>query len=176
MFHHIPNWFPSWSHRLWTFWNWMQNSCVYTLFFFFFFLEGPQLSWIWKPQPWGFSCQDAFSCCTVSRVGSTESWCLLLLLLFLVTKSCLTLQPDRLQHIRLPCPHHLPEFAQTHIHWVGDAIQPSYPLSPPSPFALNLSQHQGLFQWVISSHQVAKVLELQLQHQFFQWIFRVDFL
>ena len=94
----------------------------------------------------------------------------------LVTKSCLTLQPDRLQHIRLPCPHHLPEFAQTHIHWVGDAIQPSYPLSPPSPPAFNLSQHQGLFQWVSSSHQVAKVLGLQLQHQSFQWIFRVDFL
>ena len=66
--------------------------------------------------------------------------------------------------------HHLLEFAQTHVHWVGDTIQPSYPLSPPSPSALNLSQHQGLFHWVSSSHQVAKVLELQ--HQSFQWIFR----
>ena len=75
-----------------------------------------------------------------------------------------------------PVRHFLPEFAQTHIHWVGDAIQPSHPLSSPSPLALNLSQHQGLFQWVSSSHQVAKVLELQLQHQSFQWIFRVDFL
>ena len=72
--------------------------------------------------------------------------------------------------------HYLPEFAQTHVQWVGDAIQPSHPLLPPSPLALNLSQHQGLFQWVSSSHQVAKVLELQLQHQSFQWIFRVDFL
>ena len=71
--------------------------------------------------------------------------------------------------------HHLPEFTQTHVHWVGDAIQPSHPLSPPSPPAFNLSQHQGLFQWVGSSHQVAKVLELQFQHQSFQWIFRVDF-
>ena len=77
--------------------------------------------------------------------------------------------------------YHLPEFAQTHIHWVSDAIQPSHPLSPPShplsppsPPALNLSQHQGIFQWISSSHQVAKVLELQ--HQSFQWIFRVDFL
>ena len=57
-----------------------------------------------------------------------------------------------------PVHHHLPELAQTHIHWVGDAIQPSHPLSSPS-LALNLSQHQGLFQWVSSSHQVAKVLE-----------------
>ena len=67
-------------------------------------------------------------------------------------------------------------FAQTQVHWVNDAIQLSYPLSPPSPPALNLSQYQGLFQWVGSLHQVAKVLEFQLQHQSFQWIFRVDFL
>ena len=72
--------------------------------------------------------------------------------------------------------HHLPEFAQTHVHWIGDAIQPSRPLSLPCPPALSLSQHQGLFQWVCSLHQVAKVLELQLQHQSFHWIFRVDFL
>ena len=69
--------------------------------------------------------------------------------------------------------HYHPEFAQTHVHWVYDAIQPSHLLLLPS-FAFNLSQHQGLFQWVGSSHQVAKVLELQ--HQSFQWIFRVDFL
>ena len=62
--------------------------------------------------------------------------------------------------------HYLPEFAQTHVHWVGDAIQPSHPLLSPSPPAFNRSQHQGLFQWVSSSSQVAKVLELQLQHQF----------
>ena len=72
-----------------------------------------------------------------------------------------------------PVPHHLPEFAQVHVHWVNDAIQPHHPLSSPSPPALNLSQHQGLFQWV-PLHQVAKVLELQLQHQSFQWGFRVD--
>ena len=66
------------------------------------------------------------------------------------------------------------EFAQTHVHWVGDAIQPADPLSPSFPPALNLSQHKYLFQWVSSSHQLVKVLELQ--HQSFQWIFRVDFL
>ena len=76
----------------------------------------------------------------------------------------------------LPVHHQLPEFTQPHVHWVGDAIQPSHPLSTPSPPALKLSQHQGLFRWVSSLHQVAKVLEFQLQHQSLQWIFRTDFL
>ena len=62
-----------------------------------------------------------------------------------------------------PVHHQLPELAQTHVHWVGDAIQPSYPLSSPSPPAFNLCQHQGLSQWVSSLHQVAKILEFQLQ-------------
>ena len=75
-----------------------------------------------------------------------------------------------------PVHHQLPELAQTHVHWVSDAIQPSHPLLSPSPPAFNLSQHQGLFQWVSSSHQVAKLLELQLWHQSFQCIFRTDFL
>ena len=68
------------------------------------------------------------------------------------------------------------EFTQTHVHWVSDAIQPSHPLWSPSPPNFNLSQHQGLFQWVSSSHQVAKVLEFQLQHQSFQWTPRTDLL
>ena len=72
-----------------------------------------------------------------------------------------------------PVLHHLLEFVQTDVHWVGDAIQPSHPLLPPSPPAFNFSQHQDLFQWVSSSHQVASVLEHQLQHQYFQWIFRL---
>ena len=72
--------------------------------------------------------------------------------------------------------HYLLEFAQMHVHYVGDAIQPSHPLLPPSLPALNLSQPQGLFQWICFLHQVNKVLELQLHHQFFQWIFRVDYL
>ena len=72
--------------------------------------------------------------------------------------------------------HQLPEFAQTQVHLVGDAIHSSHPLLSPSPPAFNLSQHQGLFQWVSSLHQVAKVLEFQLQHQSFPWIFRSDFL
>ena len=75
-----------------------------------------------------------------------------------------------------PVLHYLLEFAQTHVHWVIDATELSNPLSSPSSLALNLSQHHHLFQWVSSSHQVIKVLELQLQHQSFQWIFRVNFL
>ena len=73
----------------------------------------------------------------------------------------------------LPVHHQIPEFTQTRVHWVSDAIQPSHPLSSHSPPTFNLSQHQGLFQWVSSSHQVAKILEFQLQHQSFQWIFRL---
>ena len=76
----------------------------------------------------------------------------------------------------LPVHHQLPEFTQTHAHWVGDAIQSSHPLSSPSPPAPNPSQHQGLFWWVNSSHEVAKVLEFQLQHQSFQWTPRTDLL
>ena len=75
-----------------------------------------------------------------------------------------------------PIHYQLLELTQPHVYWVGDAIQPSHPLSSPSPPIFNLSQHQGLFQWVSSLHQVAKVLEFQLQHQSFQWIFSTDFL
>ena len=86
-----------------------------------------------------------------------------------------SLWPHGLQHTRLPVHHQLPEFTQTHVHCVSDAIQPSHTLLSPPP-AFNLSQHQGLFKWMSSSHQVAKVSEFQLQHQSFQWIFRTDFL
>ena len=92
-----------------------------------------------------------------------------------VTQSCLTLcDPMDCSTPGLPVHHRLPEFTQTHVHWVSDAIQPSHPLSSPSPPALNPSQHQGLFQGVSSSHQVAKVLEFQ--HQSFQWTPRTDLL
>ena len=75
-----------------------------------------------------------------------------------------------------PVHRQLLDFIQTRVHWVSDAIQPSHPLASPSPPAFNLSQHQGLFKWVSSSHQVAKVLVLQLQHQSFQWTPRADLL
>ena len=73
----------------------------------------------------------------------------------------------------LPIPHHLPKFVQVHVHCISNDIQLSNPLTHPSASALNLSQHQGLFQWVNCLHQVTKILVLQ--HQSFQWIFRVDF-
>ena len=94
-----------------------------------------------------------------------------------VTQSCPTLcDPMDCSTPALPVPHHLPKFTQVHIHCIGNAIQTSHPLMPSSPFAFNLSQHQGLFQWISRLHQMTKILELQLQHQSFQWIFRVDFL
>ena len=112
---------------------------------------------------------------------STLQWFVVFLLTTLqsscgcsVAKSCLTLwDPMNCSTPGFALLQCLPEFAQTHVHWVSDVIQPSHPLSPP---AFNLSQHQGLFQWIISFHQVAKVLEFQLRHQSFQWIFRTDFL
>ena len=76
----------------------------------------------------------------------------------------------------LPVHHQLPKFTQTHVHRVGDAIQPSHPLLSPSPPAPNPSQHQSLFQWVNSSHEVSKVLEFQLQHHSFQRTPRADLL
>ena len=76
----------------------------------------------------------------------------------------------------LPVHHQLPESTQTHGHCVGGAIQPSHPLPSPSPLALNLCQHQSIFKWVSSLHQVAKVLEFQLQYQSLQWTPRTDLL
>ena len=94
-----------------------------------------------------------------------------------VAQSCPTLC-DPMNHSTpgLPVHHQLSEFTQTHVHRVGDAIQPSHPLLSPSPPAPNPSQHQSLFQWVNSSHEVAKVLEFQLQHQSLQWTPRTDLL
>ena len=99
-----------------------------------------------------------------------------------VAQLCLTLcNPMDHRMPGLSVHQQLLEFTQTHVHWVDDAIQPPHPLSSPSPPAFNLSQHQGLFKWISFSHQVAKVLEFQLQHQSFQWTpglisFRMDWL
>ena len=94
---------------------------------------------------------------------------------FSVTKSCLNFSgPVDCSTSGYPVLHHLLEVTQTHILWVGDAIQPFHPLSPTLSSCPQFSQYQGLFQWVSSLHQMAKVLELQLQHQSFQRLFRVD--
>ena len=93
-----------------------------------------------------------------------------------VTQSCPALcVPMNHSTLGLLVHHQCPESTQTHVYRVGDAIQPFHPLSSLSPPALNLSQHQGIFQWVSSSHQGAKVLEFQLQHQSFQWTPKTDF-
>ena len=92
-----------------------------------------------------------------------------------VAKSCLILcDPMDCSMLGSSVLYYLPQFAQIHVHRVGDDILPSHSLPPPSHFAFSLSQHQGLFQWVGSLHQMDKVLEPQLQHQSFQWVFRVD--
>ena len=131
------------------------------------------------PPGWIYATQG--SVCDVCRLILRRSACcwnslVSLLWTYLLTKSRPTLcSPEDCSTSGLPGLHCVQEPAQTHGHWISIAIQPSHPLSPPSP-ALNLSKHQGLFQWVGSLHQEAKVLELQLQHQTFQRIFRVDFL
>ena len=92
-----------------------------------------------------------------------------------VAKSCLSFcNPMECSMPGFPVLPDISEFAQTHVHWVSDAIQPSYPLSFASPLAFNLSQHHVIFPWVDSLYQMARVLDLQ--HQSFQWIFRIDFL
>ena len=87
-----------------------------------------------------------------------------------------TLQPHGLQHVRLLYPSPIPGTYPNSCNWISDPIQPSQPLSSPSPPIFNPSQHQGVFKWIISPHQVAKVLKFQLQHLSFQWTFRTDFL
>ena len=104
-------------------------------------------------------------------------WEAVLFLLGSIAQSCPTLcDPMDCSMPGLPVHHQLPELTQTHVHRVSDAIQPSHLLSSTSPTTFSLSQHQCLFQRVSSLHQVAKILEFQLQHQSFQWIFRIDFL
>ena len=96
---------------------------------------------------------------------------------FSVTKSCLTLcDAMDCSMPGFPVPHYLPRLAQTHVHWVNNAIQSSHPLLPPSPPALNLSQHQGLFQWISSLHQVAKLQSIRASASVLPWIFKIDFL
>ena len=94
-----------------------------------------------------------------------------------VAQSCLTIcDPMDCSKRDFPVHHQFPELAQTHVHQVDNAVQPSQILLSPSPVAFNLSQNWGLLQWVTSSHQVAIVLEFQLQHRSFPWIFRINFL
>ena len=114
----------------------------------------------------------ASRCWATEPLGKPEMWCFYF---SSVAQPCLTLC-DRMDCSTpgLPVHHQLLELTQTHVHRVSDVIQPSHSLSSPSPPTFNLSQHQGLYKCVSSLHQVAKVLEFQLQS--FQWIFKTDFL
>ena len=131
-----------------------------------FLISCPCLNWI---VLYLFFCYKFFTyCCYKSFVRYQFSS---------VTHLCPTLcNPMNCSMPGLPVHHQLPEFTQTHIHRVSDAIQPSYPLLSPSPPAPNPSQHQSLFQWVNSWHEVDKVLEFQLKHHSFQWTPRTDLL
>ena len=135
----------------------LSNGCGDSVFFFFF-----SFSWSLVVLP---------HC--VSFCNTAKGISLMYMYQFIsVAQSCLTLcDPMNCSTPGLPVHHQLLESTQTHVHRVSDAIQPSHLLSSPSPPAFNLSQPQGLFQWVSSSHQVAKVLEFQLQHQSFQYIY-----
>ena len=145
------------------------------------------LLWVKSPQPphqamslsmWvprSGPCSD--HCLTPARPSRIITSLLLDTQFSSVSQSCPTLcNPKNRSMPGLPVHHQFPEFTQTHAHRVSDAIQPSHPLSSPSPPAPNPSKHQGLFQWVNSSHEVAKVLEIQLQHQSFWWTPRTDLL
>jgi len=131
-------WLSNWTEMKWTLWkiNWLKMKKKHCAPDFYFF---PIFSSTQEPSP---NCTD--------QIRS-------------VARSCPTLcDPMNRSTSGLPVHHQLPEFIQTHVHPVSDAIQPSHPLSSPSPSAPNPSQHQSLFQWVNSSHEVAKVLEFQL--------------
>ena len=136
--------------------------------------RSPTSSWKWKVKV------SYIVRSTKKRCTTWELWVKLLVQLCSVQFSHSvvsdSLRPHGLQHARPPCPLPAPRVYSNSCPLVSDAIQSSHPLSSPSPLASNFSQNQGLSKWVSSSHQVAKVLEFQLQHQSFQWIFRTDFL
>ena len=126
---------------------------------------------------WGL--EDRYNCIlnSVFRAKTLETAQMFIVQFSSVADSCPTLwDPMDCSAPGLPVHQQLPEFTRTHVYWVGDAIQPSYPLSSPSPPTFSLSQDQGLFKWVSSSHHVAKLLEFQLQHQSYQWTPRTDLL
>ena len=144
-------------------WNWCWNQSTNSL-----------ATWCEEPTNWNrIRLSDWIT--TITR--PLQFVCVSSVQFSSVAKSCPSLcNPMNRSMPGLPVHHQLPESTQTHVHRVNDVIQPSHPLSSPSLPTLNLSQHQGFFQWVSSSHQVAKVLEFQLQHQSFQWTPRTDLL
>ena len=161
--------------------QWERKVVMYGLHFIL--LESNQWTWISKAcihkakeNPVAhLSLVKGKDLCHITNVSQYSKHCLSSVHFSSVTQSCLTLSdPMNCSTPGLPVHHQLPEYTQTQVHWVSDAIQPSHPRSSTSPPAPNPSQHQSLFQWVNSSHQVAKVLEFQLQHDSFQRTPRAD--
>ena len=155
------------------------------------FLGSQVLSWMMAIGLWYSDCPqptpsfeglftyfgDMLSWCHMTSSPAFHNLSNFFFLFSSVAQLCLTLcNPMDCTTPAFPVHHQLLELAQTHVHWVSDDIQPFHPVSSPSPPAFNLPQHQSLFKWVSSLHQVAKVLEFQLQHQSLQWMFRTDFL
>ena len=145
-----------------------QSSTSYEIYSAWYTLEYSAQEYIYAhlPQFWAYI-QDTFLCRAIIYFDLVVIQ-YLICIWFCDPTCCNTQGSSVLQYLQ--------EFAQIHVYQFSEVIQPSHPLSSRSPPALSLSQHQGLFQWVDYSHQVAKVLELQLQDQSFQWILRVDFL
>ena len=146
-----------------------SRGLILLSFFCWWPKSGFETSRIWQKFPWKMA-KLGFQFLTLSfhnisyhtNLSSPKYFCCYMLFSS-VAQSCSTLcDPMNCSTPGLPVHHQLPDFTQTHVHRVGDAIQPSHPLSSPSPPAPNPSQHQSLFQWVNSSHEVAKVLEFQL--------------
>ena len=172
-----PLYFPvvfhlaKWGHVVWyDQWKWMMglitatSGLAHTIALIIFHVEILWCWCSWKQRNW-----DGIAWC--KKPGSLSSPLQFSSVAQLYLTVC-----DPVNHSTPGLPIHHHEFTQTHVHWVGDTIQPSHPLSSPSPPALNPSQHQTLCKWVSSLHQVAKVLEFQLQHQSFQWTPRTDLL
>ena len=191
----------AWIHKP----SWLQyfKHCIERYIFILVVASGKESDYQWRRctfDPWlgrssgggngnlpQYSClgnpMDRRACQTTSHgVAYTHAYVYISIQFSSVAQSCLTLcDPMDCNMPDLPVYHQIPEFTQTHVHWVGDATQPSHPLSNPSPPTFNLFQHQALFKWVSSSHQVTKVLEFQLQHQSFHEYsglisFRMDWL
>ena len=154
--------------------NYGSHTYRNTQFFFFNIKRSFQgLSYYFSHRHCGYIkfLQNAYEMCLYSQLSTS------IVQFSLVTQSCPILcDPMNCSMPSLSVHHQLPGSTQTRAHWVYDAIQPSHPLSSPSPPARNPSQHQGPFQWVNSSHELAKVLEFQVQHQSFQWIPKTDLL
>ena len=159
----MSRFFPMFSTKSLQFWGFTFKSLIHVIFCVWYKIRSNFILFMC------ISCFPTYDLQGYIKVNSVQ--------FSSVPQSCLTLcDPMDCSTSGLPVYHQFLQLIQTYDHWVGDDIQPSHPLLSPSPPAFNLFQHKGLFQWVSSSHQVAKELEFQLQYQSFQWTPRTDLL